>query len=74
MNDFFLFEAVYCLFQVLFIQSMYNWANSIAMDTDAKSLAYPNDSRIGVRPSAAWKGLLASTFMFDSHEARKCLF
>ena len=35
-------------------------AGYIDMDTDAKSLAYPQDSRIGLRPLAVWKRLLVS--------------
>ena len=37
-------------------------ASYIDMETNAKYLAYPQDSWIGVCPSAVRKGLLASDF------------
>ena len=36
----------------------------INIDTNAKSLAYPQDSRIGVRPLAVWKRLLVSALLY----------
>ena len=39
-------------------------ASYIDMDTNAKSLAYPQDSRISVRPSSVLKGLLARALLY----------
>ena len=53
-------------------------ASYINMESKSKSLADAQDSRIGVRPLAVWKGFLACPliyiFIFSYRDTNNCIF